>query len=100
MWNLTPELLGNFAIGFLVIVAAVGSYINSLRKAVPNPLVAGVGGGLVDRDQMERLIQAVNRVADALTDKNTASINDKLDDLLEQVNQASNRKPGVRRPSS
>ena len=36
---------------------------------------------------MERLIAEVKRIADAITDKNTADINDKLEHLAERLDQ-------------
>lgn len=83
--DLTPELLGTAAVGLLVILGAIGNYLRALKRGPPDPMLSGVGGGLVDRDQMERLIAAVNRLGDIMADKNAAGINDRLDDLVDKI---------------
>lgn len=86
--DLTPEILANAAVGLLVIIGAVGVYLRG-RRLVPksDAVVAGVGLGYIEREQMERLIHEVKRIADAITDKNTADINDKLEHLAERLDQ-------------
>lgn len=83
--DLTPELLGTAAVGLIVIIGAIGTYLRNLRKPVADPVMAGIGGGFVDREQMERLIYQTQRIADALTDKNTAGINERLEDLAHSI---------------
>jgi hypothetical protein len=85
MYKLTPDILWNAVIGFLVIIGAIGVYLKTLRHPKPDPLLSGVGGGLVDREQMERLIREVKRIADAITDKNAANINDRLEELVDRI---------------
>ena len=86
--ELTPEILANAAVGLLVIVGAVGVYLRGRRlPAKVDPILAGVGLGYVEKEQMERLIAEVKRIADAITDKNTADINDKLEHLAERLDQ-------------
>lgn len=84
--ELTPDILGAGFVGLVVILGAIGQYLRSLRQpAKQDPVLAGVGLELGTREQTERLIAAINRVADVLSDKNTAGINDRLEGLTEQV---------------
>lgn len=83
--ELTPELLGTAGVGLLVILGAIGNYLRTLKSPSRNPLIDGIGGGLVDREQMERLITEVKRIADAITDRNTSSINARLEELAEAI---------------
>ena len=86
--DLTPEILANAAVGLLVIIGAVGVYLRGRRLAPKSDaVVAGVGLGYIEREQMDRLIHEVERIADAITDKNTADINDKLEHLAERLDQ-------------
>jgi len=59
-------------------------------------VIASVGVELGNREQMERLISEVKRIADAITDKNTAGINDRLEELAAQL-EAMNEVPRRRR---
>lgn len=90
--ELTPELLGTGIVGLLVIVGAIGQYLRTYRSSPPNPVIAGVGLELGNREQVERLIEQVKRIADALTDKNTADVNDRLEELAGKVDEALNRR--------
>jgi len=83
--ELTPELLGTAAVGLIVIIGAIGNYLRVLRRPSADPVLAGVAGGLTDRDQMERLIAQVTRIADAISDKNTSSINSRLEELADAI---------------
>jgi hypothetical protein len=85
MDKLTPDILSNAVIGALVVIGAIGVYLRTLRQPKPDPLLSGVAGGLVDREQMERLIEQVKRIADAITDKNAANINDRLEELVDRI---------------
>lgn len=84
---ITPELIISGVVGVLLFFTALGAYIKQFKQAPPPlpPGVAGVGGGFVDREQMERLIHEVKRIADAATDKNAAQMNDKLEKLSETL---------------
>jgi hypothetical protein len=95
MDKLTPDILSNAVIGALVVIGAIGVYLKTLRQPKPDPLFSGVAGGLVDREQMERLIQEVKRIADAITDKNAATMTDKLDELADKIDHM--RSPPSRR---
>lgn len=92
--ELTPEILASGVVGVLVIAAAIGTYLKSLKAPSPNPMMAGIGGGFVDREQMAQLIAAVNRVADVLSDKNAANLNERLDDIMDRLD---GKKPPPRR---
>ncbi len=88
--ELTAELLGAGIVGVLVVAAAVGNYLRSLRAPPPtleksSAVLAGIGLGYVEREQMERLIAEVKRIADAIGDKKAADINDKLEHMVERL---------------
>lgn len=94
--GLTPEILSAGAVGVVIIIGAIGNYLRQL-KAKPHqmsPMLTGIAGGFVDREQMERLIAAVNRVAEAVADKNAANISDRLDDLADKID---HMRPGTGR---
>ena len=99
--ELTPELLGTGIVGLIVILCAVGQYLRSLRAPPPaaDPVLTGIGVELGNRQQLDLLIAEVKRIADALTDKNTAGINDRIDALTEIVARmlAERPKPPARR---
>lgn len=85
--ELTADVLGAGVIGLLVIAGAIGNYL-SKRNATPaalSPMLSGVMAGFVDREQMERLIAAVNRIAEAIGDKHSAKIDSRLEDLVEKI---------------
>jgi len=50
-------------------------------------VLAGVGLSLMERQQAERLIAAAVKIAPALNDKNTESINDKLEDVADRLDE-------------
>ncbi len=83
--TLTPDILTNAVIGFLVIIGAVGVYLRTLRQPQPNPMIAGVAGGFIDRELMQELVKQVTRIADAVTDRNAAEIKDQLEELTEKI---------------
>ena len=90
--ELTPELIGTAAVGVLVILGAIGNYLRTLKSPSSNPVVTGIGLSFGEREQMERLIASVNRVADAIGDKNAAGINDRLEELSERIEHLSPRR--------
>lgn len=96
--DLTPELLGTGFVGLVVILGAVGQYLRS-RQAPPAlpPAIASIGADLGNREQMERLIAEVKRIADVLDDKNAAGINERLDALAEHVERLLAERPARRR---
>lgn len=84
--ELTPELIGNAIVGTIVIAAIVGNYLRTLRQpAKTDPVLTGVAGGFVERDQMERLIEQVKRIGDIMEDKNATAINDQLKDMAASI---------------
>ena len=91
--ELTPELITAGIVGFLTVMAGAGAYLRGRRLAPKSDaVVAGVGLGYIEREQMERLIHEVKRVADAITDKNAADINDKLEGLAERLDQINGKR--------
>jgi hypothetical protein len=81
--------------GALLLLAGIGRYLTRPKQPVSvDPVLSGVMGGFVDREQMAQLIAAVNRVADVLSDKNAADLNDRLDDIMDRLD---GKKPPPRR---
>lgn len=97
--ELTPELLGTGIVGILVIVGAIGQYLRTYRARPTqlDPVLAGVGLELGNRQQADQIIFQLKRIADALTDKNTADVNDRLDELAEKVDDALHHRQTTRR---
>jgi hypothetical protein len=88
--ELTPDVLATGFIGFIVIVGAIGTYLRSLRQQAqqPSPVFAGVGGGLVDRDQMERLIAEVagiRKAAESIADKKASDMQEAIEEIAEEL---------------
>lgn len=73
----------------VLIGTALAAYIGYFRKnAAPpptDPVLTSVGLELGNRKQIDQIITELKRIADALTDKNTAGINERLDHLAETV---------------
>jgi hypothetical protein len=88
----TNDLWVHAVYGLLLALAALKQYLDKPKQPPKNEaIIAGVGLGFGERDQMERLIAEVKRIADALTDKNTSGINHRLDELLERIDEAERR---------
>lgn len=90
--DIAPDIWVSAAFGIVVVFAAVGNYIKNRQQKSGDPLLTGVAAGFVNHDQMERLIRSNEKIAThlqgihgALTDKNAANINDRLDDLTEML---------------
>ncbi|MDI1266809.1 MAG: hypothetical protein PS018_26450 [bacterium] len=88
--EVTPEVLATAAIGTLVIIGAIGKYLQSLRAPPPiveksSAVLAGIGLGYVEREQMERVIHELKRIADGIADKNSAGIQHKLEDMADMI---------------
>jgi len=84
--------------GVLLFFGAVAMYLNSRQRPSNtqrvDSVVAGVGVGFVERETSERLIEAAERIAvatETLADRRQASIDEKLDALLDQLQQAEGR---------
>ena len=94
--ELTPELLGAGAVGVIVILGAIGNYLNGRRNAHKlDPGMAGVAGGFVDMDQMRQLIDQVKRGGEALervADKRQDEMQETLEEIVEEM-----RRPRPRR---
>jgi hypothetical protein len=92
-WNNALTLAGVF------IGAATAAYVGYSKKW-PNkpdhPVLTSVGIELGSREQTERLIEQVKRIADVLEDKAQAKIEDKLEDLAEKVDAALRSRPARR----
>lgn len=80
------EVLASAAFFVVSVLAAAWSYWRKPPAlAKPDPVLTGVGLEFGSREQTERLIAEVKRIADALTDKNTAGINDALEDQSDRI---------------
>lgn len=87
--ELTPELLASGVVGVIVVLGAIGQYLRTFKAKPPqDPVLAGVGIELGNREQTERVIAQLKRIADALTEKNASDISDRLEDLAEKVDEA------------
>lgn len=104
--ELTAELLGAAGAAIVIILAGASNYLRSLKAPhePPSAMLAGIGLGYVEREQMERLVAAVTRIADAIGDKNAAGINhqlqeqaDRIDDLMKLLDRQSTSAPPRRR---
>jgi prefoldin subunit 5 len=90
--ELPNDWLGALVTASIIIVLAIANYIRTKSGSPDNSkLVTSFGLGYAEREQVERLIAEVKRIADALTDKNTEGINHRLDDLLERMKHAEQR---------
>lgn len=88
----TAEILASGVVGFVVIIGAIGRYLQTRNGGSNAPAThAGLAG---TSSQFDELIAQVRRIADALTDKNTAGINEKLEALADRLDRS---KPPVRR---
>lgn len=85
--ELTPELLASGVVGIIVVVGAIGQYLRTFKAKTPDPVLAGVGIELGNREQAERVIAQLKRIADALADKNASDISNRLEDLAEKVDE-------------
>ncbi|WP_312795530.1 hypothetical protein [Tianweitania sp.] len=91
MESLLAEL-PEWARNLFYIVLAVGGgvmFIYGRNRPAPSaslaPGVAAIGMELGNKEQVERLIAAVNRIGDILADKKQHEMDDKLDELLEKM---------------
>lgn len=101
--ELTPELLASAGAGAIVLLAGAWSYFKNLKNSSnsQDPVLASVGVELGNREQIERLIEAVNGVKDAILDRRQAGMEDymkvmlsKMDRLVEdRQHQGRSRRP-------
>jgi hypothetical protein len=94
--ELTPELLGTAAVGVVIILGAVGNYLRSLKAlpSQPDAVLRGIGMELGDKDQTERLIAQVKRIADGmdiLADKRTDEMEEIHKTLLARLDMQERR---------
>lgn len=91
--TLTPEILSAGVVGAIVVLGAIGQYLRTRQQAPRtglDPSLQVIGADLGNREQMERLIVVVTRVAVALetiADRKQSEMGEKLDELLEQLSQ-------------
>lgn len=86
---LQSDLLIAALYGGILLLVAVKQYLEQRKNtraasqpaAAATTVAAAFGAGLGEREQMERLIEQVKRIADALTDRNIATIDNRLEQL-------------------
>lgn len=74
----------------VLVGTAIGAAVAYFRKAPPpppsiEPALKSIGLELGNRQQTDQIIEQLKRIADALNDKNTAGITDRLEELAEQI---------------
>jgi hypothetical protein len=87
------EVLASAAFFIASVLAALYSYIRKPPPAPPttSAVITGIGGELGNRQQMDMLIHEVRRIADAaekLVDQKQISMREKMDELLERLEEA------------
>lgn len=89
----SSDLLIAAIYGLILTLVAVKQYLEQ-RKATrasstgsPTAAIttAAIGFGYGEREQMDRLIEQIKRIADALTDKNVRTIDARLEGLAEAI---------------
>jgi hypothetical protein len=95
--ELSSELLGTAAVGTLIILAAIGNYLRSLKQAPATmpPALQAIGIEFGSRLQMDQLIAQVTRIADILENKKQAGMEKTLSEIvdrLEDIEERPNRR--------
>ncbi|HTV67501.1 MAG TPA: hypothetical protein VMF90_03095 [Rhizobiaceae bacterium] len=93
---MSPDFWTNLGILLAAVVAGLAGYYGPRLRQPPapvkiDPVVAGIGLELGNRQQLDLLIQAVNRVADVLDGKKTAGIEETLKEILERMEAVESR---------
>jgi len=90
----TTEIWTNLGIFFGGIFLAIAAYYGKKVPPAPpasSPVLASVGLELGNRDQVERMIHELKRIADALqslSDHRQADMQDAMEELLEKMRAA------------
>lgn len=103
-----PEIWIAAIYGGILGLAALGQYLNRPKAAVKgDPVVAGYGIGLIERDQAERLLafqarqaSAQERIAEflgSMSDRDRAELKDELEELKAMLGNVGPKRPGGRR---
>lgn len=95
--TIPPEVWIAAIYGGLLLLAGVGRYLTRKKDApakAPDSMLAAIGLEFGTREQGERLIAELKRIADTLADKKQNEMDDKLDELLERMDKM---KPPPRR---
>lgn len=81
------ETLRNAATFIIFMFAGLWAYFRSPKQSPPtqSPVLTGVGMEFGNREQTERLIAAVNRVADEIANRKTDEMTDTMKELLERL---------------
>jgi len=89
--DMSIDQIGTYAVGGFIALGAIGHYLRSLRaKPTPAPdtAIVGIGMELGNREQTERLIAQVTRIADGmdiLADKRTDEMEEIHKNLLARL---------------
>jgi len=94
--TIPPEVWIAAIYGGLLLLAGVGRYLTRKKEAPkpPDSMLAAIGLEFGTREQGERVIAELKRIADTLADKKQHEIDDKLDELLERMDKI--KPPGRR----
>ncbi|WP_223479268.1 hypothetical protein [Oricola indica] len=86
------EILTSAGVGVIILLAAIRQYFNGRSPKVPDgSVLTGIGVGLVERDQAERAVKALERIADAaerMGDQRQANMQHTLEEIAEQLRMA------------
>ncbi|GAB5506702.1 MAG: hypothetical protein Rhirs2KO_18650 [Rhizobiaceae bacterium] len=88
--ELTAELIAQGVVGLLTVLGAVGVYLRTRQKPPPSEgaVVSGIGVGLIEREQAERLIRVLERIAvsvETMADRRQNDMQETLHDIAEQL---------------
>lgn len=84
------EILANLGVIAAGIIGIIAGYFSKkpIKTAAPDAVLTTLGGEFGSRIQMDEMNQQLKRIADCLAilaDRKQAEIEDKLDELLERV---------------
>jgi len=81
-----PELWIAGLYGLILLLAAVGQYLNRPKQGGKSaPVLGGVGLELGNRAQMDMLIAAINRIGDIMENKRQTEMEETLEELVTRV---------------
>lgn len=91
--QVSSDLLIAAIYGLILTLVAAKQYLEQRKATRSSAAVApanaittaAIGLGYGEREQMDRLIEQIKRIADALTDKNVQTIDSRLEGLAEAI---------------
>lgn len=96
LWEkLTPELVANAIVGLALILGAARVYILNKSKPAPHydidASMRGIAMGYGHSEQTERLIAAIERIADIMEGKKQAGLEHTVRQILERMDDVEKR---------